>query len=95
MTLPVVLRSEAAHDVLNARYYYDRQRENLGDRFTDSVDRVISQIAANPELFAIVLRSVRRTKLRRFPYIVYCRVLVDRVEIIGVLHGSRHPRTWQ
>jgi plasmid stabilization system protein ParE len=95
MTLPVVLRPEAAGDVLNARDYYDRQRENLGDRFADSLDEAILQIAANPELSAVVLRNVRRTKLRRFPYVVYYRVLADRIEAIGVLHASRHPRTWQ
>ena len=40
----------------------------------------------------MVLRDVRRGKLRRFPYVVYYRVLTDRIEVIGILHGSRDPR---
>ncbi|MGD9636361.1 MAG: type II toxin-antitoxin system RelE/ParE family toxin [Pirellulales bacterium] len=95
MTLPVVYRPEAESDVLEARDYYERQRANLGDRFADALDEVVAHVAAQPELFAVVFRTVRRTKLRRFPYVVYYRILTDRVEIIAVLHGHRHPRTWR
>jgi plasmid stabilization system protein ParE len=95
MTLPVVFRSEAEVDVLETRDYYERQRSNLGEQFADALDEVVSLIAAQPELFAVVFRTVRRTKLRRFPYVIYYRLLTDRVEIIAVLHGHRHPRTWK
>jgi plasmid stabilization system protein ParE len=95
MTWPVVFRPGAAADVLDARIYYERQRATLGDQFAEALDEVVSLIAAKPELFAVVLRNVRRTKLRRFPYVVYYRILAERVEVIGVLHASRHPRTWQ
>jgi plasmid stabilization system protein ParE len=33
--------------------------------------------------------------VKRFPYVVYYRVHPDRIEVIAVLHGSRHPRTWR
>jgi len=95
MTLPAVFRPEAAIDVLEAREYYERQRTGLGDQFAAALDEVVSLIAAQPGLFAVVLRTVRRTKLHRFPYIVYYRILAERIEVIGVLHGSRHPRAWQ
>lgn len=48
-----------------------------------------------PELHPVVLKGVRRTKLRGFPYLTYYRVLSDRVEVVGVLHGSRDPSVWQ
>lgn len=48
-----------------------------------------------PEVYVVVLNEVRRAKLRWFPYLVYYRVLSDRVEVIGVLHGSRDPGVWQ
>jgi plasmid stabilization system protein ParE len=38
---------------------------------------------------------MRRTKLHRFPYVVYYRTLADLIEVIGVLHGSRDPQIWQ
>jgi toxin ParE1/3/4 len=95
MTLPVVFRSEAAFDVLETRDYYERQRSTLGDQFVDALNEIVTLIATEPELFAIVLRTVRRTKVRRFPYVVYYRILTDRIEIIAVMHGNRHPRNWK
>ena len=48
-----------------------------------------------PEMYAAAFRGVRPAKLRRFPYVVYYRVLADRIEVLAVLHGSRDPRIWQ
>lgn len=48
-----------------------------------------------PELYAPTFQSVRPAKLRRFPYVVYYRVLPDRIEVLAILHGSRDPRVWQ
>jgi plasmid stabilization system protein ParE len=95
MTLRVEFRPEADLDVLEARDYYERQRETLGDQLVDELKKVVSLIVANPELFAVIFRSVRRTKLRRFPYVVYYRPFADRIEILAVIHGSRSPRTWK
>ena len=95
MTLPIVFRPEAADDVVAARDYYDRRQLGLGARFAAALEDTLVLTAEHPELFAVILRTVRRVKLRRFPYVVYYRVLVDRIEVIGVMHGSRHPRNWQ
>jgi plasmid stabilization system protein ParE len=95
MILPVDFRPEAELDLLEAREYYDRQQQALGERFVDALDEIIALVASQPELFAVVLRTVRRTKLRRFPYVVYYRTLADRIEIIAVIHGSRDPRNWK
>ena len=48
-----------------------------------------------PELYAVTFRGVRPAKLRRFPYVMYYRMLADRIEVLAVLHGSRNPRVWQ
>jgi len=95
MSLPIVLRPEAQADLATARDWYEQQRPGMGDTFIDAVDEVHGRIAAMPELHPLVLRGVRRTKLRGFPYLTYYRVLSDRVEVIAVLHGSRDPSVWQ
>ena len=92
MTVPIVLRPEAQNDLLEARDWYERQRDRLGDDFVGAFDEFLARIQTAPEMHPIALRSVRRGKLRRFPYVVYYRVLGDRIEIIAVLHGGRNPR---
>jgi plasmid stabilization system protein ParE len=66
----------------------------LGDAFTQAAEQVLARIETLPELYPVVLQEVRRAKLRKFPY-VYYRALASRVEVIGVLHGSRNPQLWQ
>jgi plasmid stabilization system protein ParE len=95
VSLPVGLRPEAQADVQAARDWYEQQRAGLGSDFTDAVDEVLTRIAAFPGLYAVVWRDVRRAKIRRFPYVVYYRVLADRSEVLAVLHSSRDPRVWQ
>jgi len=95
MTRRIVLRPEAEADLLQARDWYGQEDSDLAEAFLDSFDATIARIEAMPEVYATVLKSTRRGKLRRFPYLVYYRVFQDRIEVIGVLHGSRDPRVWQ
>jgi len=48
-----------------------------------------------PEMYVKALRDVRRAKVRKFPYLIYYRVLSDRIQVIAVLHASRDPQLWQ
>ena len=56
---------------------------------------MLVRIAMMPELYGVILGDIRRGKLRKFPYVVYYRVLVDRIEVIAVLHGSRDQNSWK
>jgi len=67
----------------------------LAEEFANAVEAMFTRIEAMPELYALALQNVRRGKLRRFPYLVYYRVLLDKIEVIAVLHGSRDPELWQ
>lgn len=95
MSPRIVLRPEAEADLLQARNWYEQEGSELAEAFTNSLEEMIARIETMPELYAVALENIRRGKLRRFPYLVYYRVLSDRIEVIGVLHGSRNPRVWQ
>lgn len=95
MTLPVILRAEAEADLAEVRDWYEEKLVGLGDEFVSEAERFFARIASFPELYAIVIRNARRGKLRRFPYVVYYRVLTDKIEIFAVLRGSRDSKTWR
>jgi plasmid stabilization system protein ParE len=95
MNLLTAFRPEAEADVLETRDWYEQQQHGLGDSFRDSLDQIVVRIQTMPQMYAVVFRDVRRGKLRRFPYVIYYRVLPNRIEVIAVLHGSRDPRLWQ
>lgn len=95
MSLPIVFRNEALSDLLAARDWYDKQRDGLGDQFVGDFERFVEKIHANPDKCETVLPKTRRGKFRRFPYVLYYRVFADRLEVLGVFHGSRDPKLWQ
>lgn len=94
MSLPVILRPEAEQDVESTRDWYEQQA-GLGQAFLDRVSDALDRIGAMPEMYAVVWQDVRACRLRRFPFVVYYRVLADRVEVLAVLHGSRDASAWQ
>jgi len=95
MSFAIGFRPEAEADVLAARDWYEEQQPGLGEAFADSLDEIVSRVEPMPRMYPVALRDVRRGKLRKFPYLIYYRVLVDQIEVIAVLHGSRDPRVWQ
>ena len=95
MSLAADFRPEAEIDVLEARRWYEQQQSGLGSVFADSLDEIVGRIGAMPRMYPVAHRDVRRGKLRTFPYLIYYRVLPDRIEVIAVLHGSRDPRIWR
>ena len=95
MSLPVIIRPDAQVDLLNARDWYDRQRPGLGDVFEEAVEAFLDLIKVLPQLYAVTLRDVRQGKVKKFPYVVYYRVLANHIEVIAVLHGGRNPQAWQ
>jgi plasmid stabilization system protein ParE len=90
-----MIRPEAENDMAEGRDWYEGQREGLGAEFLTAVDEVFDRIRETPELYAPEYKSVRRTGMKRFPYVVYFRLVGDTVEVIAVQHGSRSPRRWR
>jgi|SRR5882724_6218524 len=58
------------------------------------LDLRLDAYANIPNGFAVIHRSVRRALLHRFPFAVFYVLGRDGVVVLGILHGSRHPRFW-
>ncbi len=95
MSLPVVLRPEAVKDTAEAIGYFDGLRPGLGRTFLIQVQEVLLRVSSMPESHGIVWMNVRAARLRRFTYVVYFRVHIDRVEVLAVVQGNRDAAAWQ
>ena len=67
----------------------------LGEEFFGELLSQLDLIQENPEGWAIHYRKTRACPTRRFPYVIYYRVLSDRINVIAVQHGHRNPREWR
>jgi plasmid stabilization system protein ParE len=95
MTLPVVIRDQAAEELLTACDYLEARQVGLSTRLIAEVKRVVNRISTHPELHGLVLQDIRRAAVRRFSYSVFYRVLPTRIEVFAVFHDSRDPVAWQ
>lgn len=95
MSLPLILRPDAAADAEAARNQLDAVRAGLGRQFIFRLREVLERIEANPELHGITWQDVRAARLKQFRHVVYYVVFVDRVEVLAVLHGARDSAAWQ
>jgi len=93
MSLPIILRPQAEADLKDARDWYATQSPGLEIAFAESVDHVLERIAAMPQKYAVVFRDLRRGKLRRFPYVIYYRVLSDRSRLSLSFTGVAIPNS--
>lgn len=64
----------------------------LGDAFIEEFNSQLARITDHPHRWMIVRGDVRRALMRRFPYVIYFRMLEpDNLRIIVVRHQRRHP----
>ena len=93
MSLPVILRPEAEKDIQEIFGYLEQFGQ--GQKFSERLHQMLLRLEAQPELYGFVWKDVRAVRLRKFLYVVYYVVFSNRVEVLAVLHGSRHESTWQ
>ncbi|MEP7128385.1 MAG: type II toxin-antitoxin system RelE/ParE family toxin [Chitinophagales bacterium] len=93
MPVKVVLLPSAREDYVSAKQWYEEQRKGLGYQFKQSVVSKIEELADRPHQYPVVLKSIRKISVKRFPYLIYFFIDKERSRIIiyGILHGKRNP----
>jgi plasmid stabilization system protein ParE len=83
-------------ELRDARDFYDRERDGLGQEFLDEIEALLARAAESPTQFPHVRRSrARRALAERFPYQIVFFVFPDRVRVIAVAHQHRRPSYWR
>jgi plasmid stabilization system protein ParE len=85
----LILRSAIA-DLLQARTFYDRQGEGLGDYLEDSLLADIESL----HVFAgihVVVHGYYRMLASKFPYAIYYEIAGDQIRVRAVLDCRRAP----
>ena len=95
MSLPLIITPEAEQDLADAKAWYERKQEGLGERFILCVEAALDHIRRSPAGATEIYPGVRRVVVRKFPYGVFYRVDPDQIGIIAVYHSKRDPRGWQ
>jgi toxin ParE1/3/4 len=78
-----------------AAEYYEVREPGLGNAFIDEVERAINSILQNPDSAQVILKSIRRKILWRFPYSLMYSINVDTIRVLSVASQKRRPFYWR
>lgn len=95
MTVPIVYLPAALTDIDSTYAEYEQRLVGLGERFLEALKDKLNRIQDNPELYGVIYQDVRAVPLRRFPHVVYYRIVTDNVLVIAVQHAGRSTWAWQ
>jgi plasmid stabilization system protein ParE len=91
----LIVAPEAELDIAEAYVWYESRRFGLGEEFLSSVDACFEGIRRQPEMYALVHETYRRSLVRRFPYAVFYEYAESTVRVYSVFHTSRDPEKWR
>ena len=91
----LIVRAQARSEMEEAFAWYRARSSTAAADFLVVVDQALSLIEEDPERFPVVHGRLRRMVRQRFPYAVYFKIFPKTISVVGVIHGHRHPATWQ
>src|ERR1022692_1948602 len=90
MTWPIEYLPEVHDEVVEAYRWHENEREGLGNEFLSAIRAALDGIQENPEIYAVLYRKIRACPVRRFHYIIYFRILSERISVIAIQHAHRN-----
>lgn len=84
----------AEQELNDAARYYQLESPGLGAAFLTEVQRCCDGIVEYPEAGHIVLGSIRRRLVRRFPYAILYSTRPGLVRVLAVMNLKRRPAYW-
>ncbi len=74
------------------RDYYEKKSEGLGLAFVNELEQQLLKVAAMPTRWMIVQGDLRRSLMKRFPYVIFFREIDGGgIRVTVVKHEKKHP----
>ena len=86
----VELRVEARHDLIEGALFYGKQREGLGDYFTDCLFDDLDRLEREAGIHAIVY-GLHRKLSKKFPFAIYYRTEEWVIDVVAILDCRGDP----
>ncbi len=93
--LVLSIQLTAKDDIQQIVDYYDEVSSNITDIFLESLYTELKLIEGNPFAFQIKYRNTRVSYLKKFSFGIHYRITDKAIEILAILHTSRHSKIWK
>lgn len=84
----------ARDELVEAKRFYNRQQQGLGEQFKYEAKLASQRIADHPLAWQFESDPVRRFIFNRFPYKVLYVIREQKIVVVAVAHQHRAPDYW-
>ena len=84
----------AQSELNEAAQFYDSESPGLGLAFLDEIERCTQTIVNFPEAGPLIVGTIRRRLVLRFPYALLYSIKQDRLRVLAVMNLKRRPLYW-
>jgi plasmid stabilization system protein ParE len=93
MAYSIFYFDEVENDIIEARTWYKASNEKLETRFLTSIENTIKRVLEFPKAYGVRYKNIRIAHPPIFPYSIHFYIddLQNRIVIIAIVHGRRHP----
>ena len=72
--------------------YYNDCHEGLGEEFLEEFESQVLKIAKMPTRWSPINEHLRKSLMKRFPFLIYFRIIDNKlIRILVVKHQKHHP----
>jgi toxin ParE1/3/4 len=84
----------ARRELNEAAQFYDSENPGLGSAFLDEIERCTHAIVQFPEAGPLIIGTICRRWVLRFPYALLYSTKSDRLRVLAVMNLKRRPMYW-
>lgn len=84
----------AQREIEEAVQFYNLESPGLGAAFLDEVERCTHAILQYPEAGQLIIGTLRRRLIRRFPYALLYSIKQKSIRVLAVMNLKRRPMYW-
>ena len=89
--MKVELTASAEEDLLDGFHFYERQQQQLGNYFLDSLFADIDALVFFAGIHPKPYQNLHRSHGSRFPFSIYYRLAEGTATVVGVLDSRQDP----
>lgn len=94
MRLDFEFHPEAEAELAEGADYYFGVEPRFEGEFLDEALQAITHVRENPKSCPLIIESVRRKVLSKYPYSIFYIEVNDLIQVIAVAHHKRRPFYW-
>ena len=93
-TFKIDISDEAETDFDSSYSFYYNESPELADHFYKCVNTSFERIQKSPKSYPVVYKSLRKFKVKIFPFVIYYQIDGSAIHVIAIFHTSRNPKVW-